>query len=527
MPKKFHVTGTCIPEKNYMVDVSERLDTIVKDYIEEGSYFTINRARQYGKTTMLYLLERRLKERYVVIRISFEAADELFVSLYALAAGLVRKISRILKMQQVEEVVIAGWSQPISREFPLDDLGDRITELCQNVGKDIILMIDEVDKNSDNQVFLSFLGLLRNKYLAQQQGADQTFKSVILAGVYDIKNLKLKLHPQEESKYNSPWNIAADFDIDMSFSRQDIASMLKEYEKDYRTGMDIPLISGLLYDYTAGYPYLVSRMCQLVDEKITGTSEFPNRSKAWSREGISDAEMVLRKESNTLFDDMVKKLTEYPKLREVIQNILFYGSSYPFNRENMLINLGLTFGFLKEESGTVVISNRIFETKMYDWFLADMAIDSDIYREASMEKNQFIISGMLQMKKVLEKFCDYFTEIYGSSEERFLEEQGRKLFLLFLKPIINGTGNYYIESRTRDQKRTDVIVDYKGHQFIIEMKIWRGNEYNRRGERQLFEYLDFYGQKTGYMLSFCFNKNKKTGVHEICLDGKKIVEAVV
>ena len=332
MPKKFHVTGTCIPEKNYMVDVSERLDTIVKDYIEEGSYFTINRARQYGKTTMLYLLERRLKERYVVIRISFEAADELFVSLYALAAGLVRKISRILKMQQVEEVVIAGWSQPISREFPLDDLGDRITELCQNVGKDIILMIDEVDKNSDNQVFLSFLGLLRNKYLAQQQGADQTFKSVILAGVYDIKNLKLKLHPQEESKYNSPWNIAADFDIDMSFSRQDIASMLKEYEKDYRTGMDIPLISGLLYDYTAGYPYLVSRMCQLVDEKITGTSEFPNRSKAWSREGISAAEMVLRKESNTLFDDMVKKLTEYPKLREVIQNILFYGSSYPFNR---------------------------------------------------------------------------------------------------------------------------------------------------------------------------------------------------
>ena len=527
MPKKFHVTGTCIPEKNYMVDVSERLDTIVKDYIEEGSYFTINRARQYGKTTMLYLLERRLKERYVVIRISFEAADELFVSLYALAAGLVRKISRILKMQQVEEVVIAGWIQPISREFPLDDLGDRITELCQNVGKDIILMIDEVDKNSDNQVFLSFLGLLRNKYLAQQQGADQTFKSVILAGVYDIKNLKLKLHPQEESKYNSPWNIAADFDIDMSFSRQDIASMLKEYEKDYRTGMDIPLISGLLYDYTAGYPYLVSRMCQLVDEKITGTSEFPNRSKAWSREGISAAEMVLRKESNTLFDDMVKKLTEYPKLREVIQNILFYGSSYPFNRENMLINLGLTFGFLKEESGTVVISNRIFETKMYDWSLADMAIDSDIYREASMEKNQFIISGMLQMKKVLEKFCDYFTEIYGSSEERFLEEQGRKLFLLFLKPIINGTGNYYIESRTRDQKRTDVIVDYKGHQFIIEMKIWRGNEYNRRGERQLFEYLDFYGQKTGYMLSFCFNKNKKTGVHEICLDGKKIVEAVV
>lgn len=50
MPKRFCVTGICIPGKNYMVDISERLDQIVKEYIEQGSYFIINRARQYGKT---------------------------------------------------------------------------------------------------------------------------------------------------------------------------------------------------------------------------------------------------------------------------------------------------------------------------------------------------------------------------------------------------------------------------------------------------------------------------------------------
>ena len=47
-------------------------------------------------------------------------------------------------------------------------------------------MIDEVDKSSDNQIFLSFLGLLREKYLRWQQGKDETFQSVILAGVYDV-----------------------------------------------------------------------------------------------------------------------------------------------------------------------------------------------------------------------------------------------------------------------------------------------------------------------------------------------------
>ena len=43
--------------------------------------------------------------------------------------------------------------------------------------------------------------------------------------------------------------------------------------------------------------------------------------------------------------------------------------------------------------------------------------------------------------------------------------------MLYLRPIINGTGNYYIEARTRDLCRTDVIVDYNGEQYIIEMKI--------------------------------------------------------
>ena len=61
--------------------------------------------------------------------------------------------------------------------------------------------------------------------------------------------------------------------------------------------------------------------------------------------------------------------------------------------------------------------------------------------------------------------------------------------MLYLKPIINGVGNYYVESRTRNQERTDLIIDYLGEQFIIEMKIWRGNVYHEQGEKQLAEYL--------------------------------------
>lgn len=131
------------------------------------------------------------------------------------------------------------------------------------------------------------------------------------------------------------------------------------------------------------------------------------------------------------------------------------------------------------------------------------------------------------MHLVLEKFVAHFHDLYGDSTEKFIEEEGRKYFLLYLRPIINGTGNYYIEARTRDQKRTDVIVDYRGEQFIVELKIWHGQEYNSRGEKQLFEYLDAYHVNHGYMLSFNFNKKKKVGLHEIMIGNKKITEAIV
>ena len=61
----------------------------------------------------------------------------------------------------------------------------------------------------------------------------------------------------------------------------------------------------------------------------------------------------------------------------------------------------------------------------------------------------------------MQKFYEYYEEIYSEKDQKFIKENGRKLFLLFLKPIINGTGNYYIEARTRDNKRTDIIIDYK------------------------------------------------------------------
>ena len=68
--------------------------------------------------------------------------------------------------------------------------------MCERAERKVILMIDEVDKAADYEVFLSFLGMLRERYLNRRIGGDATFSSVILAGVHDVKNLKMKIRPR-------------------------------------------------------------------------------------------------------------------------------------------------------------------------------------------------------------------------------------------------------------------------------------------------------------------------------------------
>lgn len=349
------------------------------------------------------------------------------------------------------------------------------------------------------------------------------FQSVVLACVYDIKNLKLRIRSEQEHQYNSPWNIAAKFDIDMSFTPDDIRGMLEEYAADRALSFDYDAVSGLIYDYTCGYPFLVSAICKNIDEQIL----LLHPEYAWGQEGIMESIHLLLKYPNTLFDDMIKHLTEYPDLANILQNILFEGQEYPFNAYAKVFNVGIMFGFLKDSHGQVAVSNKIFETHLYNYFFAEEIASNSAERMAVSDRNQFIEHGHLNTRMVMDKFVQYYSDIYSNSDNIFVEKYGRKIFLLYLKTIINGTGNFYIEAQTRDLTRTDVIIDYAGEQFIIELKIWRGETYQKQGEQQLFQYLELYHKNTGYLLTFNFNKHKETGMREIIFKDKILLEYMV
>lgn len=513
--RSFNITGTCRPSEHYMVDISERVE-IIRKMIANGDYFCINRGRQYGKTTTLEALEEGLADEYLVLSMSFEGlGDSEMSSGDAVARTFVQILNfqmKYLKMRESLKTLISDAAT--TPAYGLAHLSATISDFCEAADKPVVLLIDEVDSAGNYPAFLQFLGMLRNKFLSRAKYP--TFQSVILAGVYDVKNLKLRMRPEEEHQYNSPWNIAVKFDLDMSLPADGIAGMLQEYATDHELTMDCATVAKSIREYTGGYPFLVSRICMIMDEK----------GYAWNEEGVRDAVHDILMEQNTLFDDMIKKLDDFPTLTAYIKSILYQGQRVAASLDEKAIQLGLTFAFVKEENGVLQIANRIFETRLYNYFTAKEQMDV-LFRQGQLDKAQFVHDGMLDMRHLLERFVSHFEEIYGTHPQQFIESDGRKLFLLYLRPIINGIGNYYIEAQTRDERRMDVVIDYLGHRYVIELKIWHGEEYNRRGEEQLADYLDFYKLKTGYMLSFNFNQKKEIGVHDVILGDRTIVEALV
>lgn len=361
MMRTFNTTGKCIPSMHYMVDISRQVEVAAK-MVRRGNYFCINRGRQYGKTTTLAMLKKKLKEEgYAVFSLSFEGlGDESFKSYEALLYSSVRLMLECVRwgetpsLSDTSKQILERAVQGQTKSIDSFDYYQAISSMAQH--DQVVLLIDEVDAAGNHIEFIKFLGLLREMYL--KRDTRPTFQSVILAGVYDIKNLKLKLRPEDQHQYNSPWNIAMPFDTSMSLPADGIAGMLNDYKADHHLDFDERQVAQLIYDYTSGYPFLVSRLCQIIDEE----------EYSWDKEGVLKAVNRLLKESNTLFDDIEKKVSQFPSLAEMLKSIIFGGKRVSFNYYDRDINIAAMFNFVKDDQGSAVVSCRIFETWLYNLF---------------------------------------------------------------------------------------------------------------------------------------------------------------
>ena len=481
--------------------------------IEKGKYFTINRPRQYGKTTMLNVLFRNLQAKgSLVVYLSFEGiGDSVFKNENTFSVKFVELLVRNLTVTSQGSAVLA---KEIGKNvIDFDSLSAFIVEFIKKSAENIVLLIDEVDKSSNNQLFLSFLGMLREQYLARDKFSAPAFKSVILAGVHDVKSLKLKIREGHETKLNSPWNIAADFNVDMSFNPAEIKTMLVSYSEDKGVDMDFDALAERIHYYTSGYPFLVSKICKNIDEEEAGQNPSYD-PKHWILNDIDWSFRWLTRDEymTTNFDDLVKNLENNSDLYALVYAVCFGIDSekLTLSRKDPVVDLGIQYGILAYNNGRLTIHNRIHEQIIYDYLRSRQLTRGARYNFNGYLFGGYINDGKLDLNRAMLKFQEFMKEHYSEKDTAFLEREGRLVFMSFLKPIINGKGFMWKEPVVGDERRMDIVVTYgKEQKEVIELKIWRGEEYHQEGLKQLSDYLDFQGIKNGYLLIYDFRKDKK------------------
>jgi hypothetical protein len=521
MPKRFNVTGTCFPDEHYMADISGKLAQALA-MIEDGAYFTINRPRQYGKTTMLSSIANALRHspEYVVFDLSFEGMG---TEDFAASADFCQAFLELLRLQ-TEVDGLSEAEKLIVDEMPRTDkistLSALITRLARTIDKKLVLLIDEVDKSSNNQLFLDFLGMLRKKFLNRRKPAERTFHAVVLAGVHDVRTLKLKLRPDEEAKYNSPWNIATDYEVTMSLQPHEIAPMLEDYAQEHGTALDAPALAERLFYYTSGYPFLVSVLCKIVDEEL-----LPKRAdKNWHLTDIDEAarRLIHSTRSNTNFDSLIKNLENHPKLYELVYSILLEGKTIPYNIHHPGIGLGVLFGILRNGDG-LNIHNRIYAEVIYNYMSVKALTELERAEDYTLQARYLLPGNALDMELVLRSFQQYMRQEHSAKDRDFLERHGRLVFLAFLNPILNGKGHTFKEPQISEERRLDVAVTFQQHKYIVELKIWRGPKAHEAGLKQLADYLGRQGLAEGYLVIFDPRAKEKSWAQEwIEAEGKRV-----
>jgi AAA-like domain len=517
MAKRFNTTGTCFPERHYMADVSAKFDVAIK-FVKLGEYFAINRPRQYGKTTMLYLLSDTLRKsgEYIVFNTSFEGiGDAIFNDEKTFSIGFVEVLANYASVYAPN---LEAWlleEAPKTHDFKL--LAKLITKMVIKADKKVILLIDEVDKSSNNQLFISFLAMLRNKYL--ESATFPTFHSIVLAGLYDVKSLKFKMRSNEETKYNSPWNIAADFNVVMELLPHEIVPMLKDYAQEQNVSMDFQAVADALFYYTSGYPFLVSAMCKIVDEAI-----MPKKAeRIWTAFDIEIAadKLIRAERSTTNFDTLVKNLENDPELYDLIYRLVVEGEFIPYNLHAPIVNFALQHGIVSDGPEGLMIHNRIYGEVITNYMTVKTITErKSLYVDTSHP--YLLDNNALDMRKVLLKFQELMKIEYSKKDSTFIERNGRLIFLAFLKPIINGKGYAFKEPGISEERRMDIAVTFFQHKYIIELKMWRGNVAHKKGLVQLGDYLERQHQDQGFLVIFEQNIEKTWKKGWIRANGKKV-----
>jgi hypothetical protein len=497
--KKFNSSGPNIPERHYTLNRTSLIEQ-GKELVEESRYFTLFAPRQSGKSTFFQMLGEQLKtEGYKVCYTNFEyfhSQSEMWF-----LDTLARKMS-------------AAWGIDIPNSS-FAAIAKAI-ESCES--ERMILVVDEVE-GINIEYLNTFLHTIRELYHTRES---HCLESVILVGVRNITGSPTPTLPKGEGDFQgSPFNINEELEVPY-FTEAEILELLAMHETE--TGqLFSPKVKERICYMTAGQPGLVNGFAGSLVQLYPDVPVF-------------EFEHYLEVETNYIaikINKNVSNIVEKAKShRKFVEQLLFdeFPRKYMIQEERikeLTVNGVITYN----KEGNIVFGVPLYRKCLHAAFAAPLNGESEEIRGNLIVSEYFTADGLVDMDKIIREYQIYakrrgFRYFMHKDEKGKLSGLKKAALVYSFDTFIHSflavlKGKSYLEPHVA-LGRSDLLVNIKGSEYVIETKIFYDSVQFEEGKIQLAYYIKGLNLTEGVYLVFA----KSTITNPILQEADEIIEGV-
>ena len=499
----FNTEGPVRPDDHYAIRPLDRMDVHeLLSLIRAKRYFVLHAPRQTGKTSALIALRDLLNGGeagdFRCVNVNVEPAqvarDDVARGIRAILSGVAMS-ARLLGDSYPDGV----WPDILAKAGPEEALKELLARWCAANPTPLVLLVDEID-SLVGDTLLSVLRQLRAGYEHRPGGFPQ---SVVLCGVRDIRDYRIRSSAGEVVAGGSPFNVAAKSVRLGDFTEAETRALMAQHMEE--TGQRLTSAAQeAVWTQTRGQPWLVNALCA---GACFDNEAGRDRSRAIELDDVYMAREELVLSRRTHLDQLSHKLEE-ARVRRVVEPILSGGEARHHARD---LEYARDLGLLAPDSPPR-IANPIY-AEVVPRELGYVLQDSlDVQLAWYVDE-----AGRLDMTKLLTAFGAFFGEHAEHWLERFADypEAGPQLILqAYLQRIVNGGGRIEREYGL-GRGRTDLLVLWPREadqpsdlweRFVVECKVLRDSDRKslertvERGVEQTLGYMAKCGADEGHLV---------------------------
>ena len=499
----FNTEGPVRPDDHYGIPPLDRMDVDeLLALIRAKRYFVLHAPRQTGKTSALIALRDLLNSGAVGnfrcvdvnVEVGQVARDDVAEGMRAVLSSLALS-AQLLGDDSLEDV----WPDMLAKAGANNALRQVLARWCVVDPTPLVLLVDEID-SLVGDTLLSVLRQLRAGYPQRPGGFPQ---SIVLCGVRDIRDYRIRSSTGEVIAGGSPFNVAAKSLRMGDFTEAEARALMAQHTEETGQRFTAAALDSV-WTQTCGQPWLVNALCAgaCFDNKAGR-----DRSRAIEVDDIHAAREELILARRTHLDQLTHKLEE-ERVRRVVEPMLSGGEARHHTRDlEYLRDLGL----LAPDSPPR-IANPIYR-EVVPRELGYVLQDSlDIHTRWYVDGD-----GRLNMTKLLTAFSTFF----GEHAEHWLAQLGayreaapQLILQSYLQRVVNSGGRIEREYGL-GRGRTDLLVLWPREagqpsdlweRFVVECKVLRDTDRKSLasvvecGVKQTLGYMAQCGAEEGHLV---------------------------